>query len=914
MMRAWILLAALAISAGGPAAWAQDFENERLSGKTFRRGLKQLGLIDLLEYFILEFPPKDPVQAALLRRELRLNLYSDPTVPAAERLLALADATVILRELIGTYPDHDARFDWELDLGRDLIFREAEPYRNNIMFRGGSPEDRLELSRITTEALKVYDQLGVELNEAEARIDDLSVKQFEKLAKSGYISRIENSLPKAKYFRLWASYYHCLTLDEDSAGLAAPLNEIVRYLNEDAKLTTIAHATSHYQAQSLLLCGMAYRLLKSADRAEEYLFRAGSIVEEIPNFTERRDLKWVVMFAALERVRNFRDTGRYKSALATLDEFRDSLPSSAPGTFSLHFALALLEGTVYRSQVEHLPSDDVKRRAELGLKSRQALISLARAHPRYQDEIYVTLFELLGEVDDLSSLDPFQQNVYLAGLLREAREVNDKLKRARSENQSHQIGKLERDKGKVLERAAKLATRILETGSVLARELHPEARFNLAVCRFEQGMVLEAVEQFVRVAKEHPSFGKSEAAIEYAVRLSESLYSRSRKASRSLVRGPYLNALQTLTKLHSASPLASERLFTYAKLLQEDGQFREAAAQYVLVPSGDQHYLQALFGIAECNLLQLRRMDHTADGRAGSAQAEVTLSSASRFRDKLADVPSQAKPRLLARSLLLSAEANMLRPAQNPQAALQLLARFESEFPELLELIGRAMRLRILAYQALGNLQQAAAIIPDYIERDPINAGATLQGLLETFKDEIALAERAGHQTEALSKAEDALLVAKSLRDWAVGPASGLDRRAQTALGLEYAEALLRTDRNSEALAIFRSTVDEEAGKQVGSQARNGRAIYGLARSYLQLQQPSDALKYFSMLYQQSPENSDLWWRAFLGEIQSRKALQQDVRTLYNLLRQKRVFYPGMGGPELKQEFERLQKQLSAKS
>ncbi len=133
-------------------------------------------------------------------------------------------------------------------------------------------------------------------------------------------------------------------------------------------------------------------------------------------------------------------------------------------------------------------------------------------------------------------------------------------------------------------------------------------------------------------------------------------------------------------------------------------------------------------------------------------------------------------------------------------------------------------------------------------------------------------------------------------------------------MGLEYAEALLRAGRTSEALRIFRSTVDEGARTQADGQARTGRAIYGLALSYLQLQQPGDALKYFSKLYQQSPENSDLWWRAFLGEIQSRKALQQDAQRLYNFLQQKRVFSPGMGGAELKAEFERLQNQLSAKS
>ena len=41
------------------SGWADEPENERLPGKAFRRGLKQLGLNDLLGFYIREFPPND---------------------------------------------------------------------------------------------------------------------------------------------------------------------------------------------------------------------------------------------------------------------------------------------------------------------------------------------------------------------------------------------------------------------------------------------------------------------------------------------------------------------------------------------------------------------------------------------------------------------------------------------------------------------------------------------------------------------------------------------------------------------------------------------------------------------------------------------------------------------------------------
>ncbi len=915
MHRSSPILAAVLVLLSLGIGLAEDPENQRLPGKTFRRGLKQLGLTDLLDFYIREFPPKDPIQAGLLKRELRLNLYSDPTVPPAERLHALGDATTILRDLIRSHPDHEDHFEWQLDLGRDLIFRKAEPYRNNIMLRGGTDDDRKALSQITTEALSVYDRLVGELVQAELRIDRLSIKQFEKYAKSGYIQKIEELLPRARYFRLWASYYHCLTLGPGSSSLARqPLNEIIDYLNDESKLTSIEHGISHYQAQSLLLAGMAYRLLGSSDRAEEFLFKGSSAASDIPSFAERHNLKWVVTFAALERVKNFRDTGQYDLALRTLEDFRSQLPSSALDQFSLHFALALLEGTVYRVQANKLPAQASSRKAALLLKSRQALIDLAREHPQYQNEVYATLFELLGDVADPSSLDSFEKNIFLAGLLRKAGEINRELKIERAQANSTAAARLEKEKDKSLGQAAALASSLLEEDSVLALELRPEVRFNLAVCRFEQDRVLEAIKQFNLVAKDHLHFPKSRLAVEYAVRLSESLYARAEPSAQRSIRPYYLQALRGLLGFHRDSLLAEGRQYTYASVLREDGQYREAAAQYVRVQADDPKYLEALFHIAECNLILLRQVAGGDDRRPVSSQAAVTLDSVSRFQKKLSGAGPEGMNRYLAESRLISAEANMLRPTKLPDQALQDLAGFEAEFPAELDLIGRAMRIRILAYQELGDLEQAAAIIPDYIERDPQNAGATLQGLLDTFKEEIVGAERAGRLEEAGQKAEDALLVAKSLYEWAALPAAGLDRSAQLALKLEYGEALLRTDRSTEALGLFRTAVEEDAAGQPDGRSRNGRALYGLAQSYLQAQRPRDALAHFSRLYRDSPQDSNLWWRSFLGEIRCRMALDQNTQKLYNLISQKRVFYPRMGGPELKKQFQQLQAELSEKS
>ena len=92
----------------------------------------------------------------------------------------------------------------------------------------------------------------------------------------------------------------------------------------------------------------------------------------------------------------------------------------------------------------------------------------------------------------------------------------------------------------------------------------------------------------------------------------------------------------------------------------------------------------------------------------------------------------------------------------------------------------------------------------------------------------------------------------------------------------------------------------------------SGRAGYGLAESFYQLGRFSDSLMHFNRLFHRLPENTQLWWKAFIREIQCRRALEQDPVLLYKLIEQKRVFFPELGGAERRGELQQLQRELRA--
>ncbi len=907
-----VLALLLAVLATDPPAEASAAEDRRLPARVLRKRLQELGLVDLLELHLQLLPPDRPLEAHTQGRQLALLQYGRQDLSTAERLAAAERASNHLRALIDAYPDHEGRFMWRLDLGRDLIDRQAEPFYNNIMFRGGTDDDRTALAELTSEAIDVYADLIAELIEIEQQIDDMSISEFERMTRNGQIDQIEQLLPRARYLSMWANYYHCLTLQSRDPRRIELLNKVITYLTQESQLVDTPHNMSNYQAQSLLLAGMAYRLLNSSDRAEVLLDRAAGVAGTLPDVANRHRLQWVVTLAELERVRNFRDSRDYDRALRTISRYRSRLRKDDPQRFNIEYALALLEGTVCRAQAEDLPPNQERRRGALLLRARQPLIELAEEHPRYRNEIYSQVYEDVATDTADADLDSFEKNIVAARLLRQASDIRVELQGLAEKDDGKRMQELRQEQNTLLHRAVNLAFRVLEDTSPLARKLHAEARFNIAVCYHVQGQVLAAIEQFNLVVDDHPDFERRQAAAVYAARLAEGLYARTAPSVRKSLREPVLQAIHGLVTEYPHVPESAQRLFVYGRILQDAGRFADAAAQYDLVPQDDPRYSAALLHKAQCDL-QLARAEDNAETQSRSIYARRAREAAEAF-SVLTDPVTQHTG--WADAQLIVAEATLLDPRRGASEALEVLDQANDAIELHPQLIGRAMRLRILAYQDLGLSDQAASIIPGYIQRDPTRAGATLQGLLEVLNDEIEQA-RANKRTDvARKKALDAVIVARELSRWASSSASQLSTAARTALQLEYAESLMRTTREQDIIAaydIFSAVVAKDAASRTDGEPRNARAIQGLAESAMASEHYAEALPHFSRLHRLSPENSDVWWTALLGEVRCRAALDQDAQMLYNLIEQKKAFFPKMGGSQMRRNFQRLQQELKSK-
>jgi tetratricopeptide (TPR) repeat protein len=896
------LLLAMLCGLGG----APDAESRRLPDDKLRSELQRRGLTDLLEYHLRTRPPDDDVAANLLQRDLRLRQYADGTLPVAQRLEAARQASEILRRLIRERPDDDRNLEWQLSLGRDLIDRHAEPYCNNIMFRRGSAEDQRQLALITKEALGIYDGLQAAIQEQLDAVDHMPAREFERLARSGQFERLEELLPRVRYCRMWAAYYNCLALPPDSPGRRESLQGIMDYLTSESRLVEIPHNVSHYQAQSLLLAGMAQRLAGETHKAETMLSEAGLVVDGISDEAERSRLRWVITLAALERVRGFRDAGDYDRALQVVASYRQRLAAEGDPEFGLRLALALLEGTVHTARLQSLPAGLKREREELKLAARQPLLELVRDHPEARSEVYRMVFDQLGESAGPQDLDPFEKSVYVARTLEQAVETRAKLREAEQAGRQDDVRRLSARQSELLASAVSAGRALLDDGSPLALQLRPEARFNLAVCYQEQGRTLEAVEQLNRIVADHADFERLELAAGYAVRLAEQVYSEAPAAQRAAMRPALLAALRNMSMRFPEHPKGGDMRFTQASVLQEDRQLAAAAGLYASLPAGHPRRAEALLRAAQCHLQLLRDAAAGQSSGDAAALARETRTAVDQFRQAVRQ-QEPAAPQM-GEAQLIECEAELLDSLGKPARVLACLEEFDTKFSTEQPLAGRAIRLRILGYQAAGESERAAAIIPLYVRSDPRGAGPTLQGLLQTLNEDIDRLETAGRSDLARQRTADALAVARELVRWAEDSPEGASVQVRLSVQLALGEALLRSAQRedlTEALELFEAALRAGPGKEA-----QARASWGRAEALYLLGRHAEALTHFSDIYRALPEDSAGWWQALLRELQCRRALDQDPQMLYNVIEQKKTLFPALGGPAMKRQFQKLQAEL----
>lgn len=910
-----VLAALIALSAWGAGAGGQEVESRRFDNQTFYDGLIELGLLDLLDEHLATNPPKDPLTRLMLERKIKLVVWQNESVGRDRRQAALAGANEILRQLIREHSSDERALEWQLELARSLIYEQAEPYYANILYRGGSVDDRRHLREITDQVGSVLEQLKAFLESEYARIDEVSLAEYERLDNNGYVESLEKAMPKADYMLLWANFYAALAREDNDPARNRLLEQVMSQLTEGSALLTTEHALSHVQAQSLLLAGMASRRLANPEAADRYLSDAASVTTSLTDPVERRDLQWIVLLATVERVRALRDAGRYDAALSVLADLR-RLVQSGDQDFGRELVVTMLESSVHQHRATRR-SDDNPLGAALTDEAARPLMDLARKQPAYRDEVYATIYEQVRRLPEATALHPLQQCALLAGMIGDATRLRQGVGVDTSRPDAQK--QADADAMALLDRAINLATNLVgRLGEDPANPYRCEALYNLGVAHHLHGQRVEAIERFMDVARSCPAFNRALAAATYAVELAAEIAGDPSLAGRRQVRTLLVDALRTLVDGFPDSDAVRYWRFFYAQALEGEGERIDAAAQYGQIERNHPHFLVARFRSGRCLALDL--MDFAAAQPGETAEilrrAQDAQKALDRFRE-LADREVGEDAEMLAAATaeaeVLAAEIDVLPGVDRAEPALSRLAGFEERHAGQQDLIGRVLRVRIIAYQATDQLAEAEQAVPGYIASAPDQAGATLQGLFDATWAEVERYRQRGASEQAALKARSALLFAEQLYAWAASAAQNAPPKDLHALRLQLAEAHVEAGNAEQALKLLDETAAFDAKRQPDGQVHDPRILLAQARALALQRRWSEALPVFNRVFREAPVGAQYRFTALLGDLACRTELGEPAEQIVNIIRQQRFLEPDLGGEHLKAQFAALQARNEAR-
>ena len=875
----WVMSVAVGSAAAQTSTLREKpAEETRLSTAAFRAGLSKRGLTELLALHIKDYPPASETESRLMMRDIKLAEAADPTHPLDQRRGWIAEANRILEEVIDRYPEDERRFGWRFDLARSLIYEEAEPFLTSILYRGGSKADRHRLQAISSRAVETLKTLTSRITMEFEKIDRMLIVEFELLESRGYVQMLDDLEPRAGYLLLWARFYDAVPRDENDPTRIRHLNTLADALTAKAPVIRTPHESSRVQVQALLLAGMTYRRLHRYQLARDNMNRAVRIATALVDPAEVQRIHWAVTLARIERVRNDADDGRFPDALSQLDALRTAPAPQGTDAYGLRVVAALLERSIYRraADVEE-ENQEIELAAQMRESAWHALAELALDAPERRDELYAAIYAMIDAKVDPAALDPFDQCALIAGLLYEAN--------------------LETDHGEtLLNRAIEVGNRFLTNVATSAESLVPEVLYNLGVAEYRRGDRPAAAKRFLTVARDYPGFGEAMSAAELAVQLGAEMYNAPESLpGNDEVSDLYRTALEQLTGRYPDTAAAHYWRFFLAQFLEQVGEYLPAANQYALVAPDHEHQLESRFAEMRCIALALHERStqetrdliefHRLNNDFLAAQRRLVTTATSSLGETASEDHITALGRMLAEAKVLTAEVEVLSPFHRPAQTLEGLAGFEKEFPNQPSFIGRVWRVRLIAYERLGRLEEAMEAIPAYIAADPARAGPTLQRLY------LALAAEADERFEK--------------RDEVVA-----QRKAEMALVL----ANLRTGQLQRSKELFETLMQREDRRPETEQPPDHRFELGYAEVLFQIGELAAALPRFNRLATRLPPTDPVRWRALLRDLQCRTALREPASGIISVIEQQKFFYPDLGGPLFAKEFQKLQRENQRRS
>lgn len=906
-LRQCVLSAMLFALASSPMIATAQPSPRQWDEAQFKDGLLELRLLDLLDYHLRVSPPQGDLESLLIQREMKLARRDDPDLDPDQRQRLLSEANVLLERVLNDHPSDPRSLDWQMELARSLLYEEAEPYSSSILYRGPTDDNRQRLEALMRRATAVLSGVLVHLQAEYERLDELSIRAYERLEQSGYVNKIESAMPEAQYMLRWARFYLGLSLPPRSREHKDLMVQVLTELRDQSVLLKEDHGVTHVQAQSLLLAGMASRLLGDYPSAINYLGSAVTVTSAISDPQERQDLQWVATLGSIERIRTLRDSGRYDAARSAAKRLANLYEGSRQEDFGMQLVIALLQTSVEIARADDLEASGKSDQAEAARAAAMSpLAQLAKRNPTNRDEIYMTVYEMTRGTT--RAFQPFERCAMIAGQIAEATRV---LRGGDDELQGGPRGELrqasEASAIALLDEAIANAKTLLAESDSIDPQLGCEARFNLAVAQYQRGLRFEAAGNFQKVAASCDGFWRGESAAGYAVEIASQLAEDGSLGRRTDVRELYVSALRTLVHRFGDSDAAAYWRFFLAQALEDAGERIEAARLYESVYEDHPYYRKARFRAARCLIEQLKTLVRDHPEKIVEIRRQSTESSATmrRFLDSLdalqLDSTGGDSDRLRAEGTVLLAEVGVLPGVNDPQSSLDLLEGFERRFSGQHSLLGRVLRTRIIALEASGRLQEARAAVPSFISSAPKEAGATLQALFDSTWTDVKRLRQEGRFEQARKKAESALLFAQQLYEWGQNNPQAVSDDHRYYLDLQLAEANLEAGRLADALRIFESLA---AKRQDNSgQPDDSRVLMGLAEVMYRSGRYGEALPKYNRLFKLLPVDDERRFEALLRDLQCRTELGHDPKAIADVIKQHRFLTPDLGGDRLKSKF-----------
>jgi len=881
-------------------------EETRLNTVRFREALKKRGLNEILDLHFRDFPPTNAATTLLLIRELRLAEFADISRSAHHRQASIAEANRILDQLVVDNPEDPRRFRWQYTLAHSLLYEEAEPFTTNILYFGGSEDDRKRLTVLASRAVESIRSLIQRLREESARIDQLPSQEFEAIERKGHVDELDRLSLSADYLLLWAMFYDALPRTADDAMKARQLSGILEEFAAKPTILETPHELSHVQVQARLLAGMTYRRLNDHSAAREQLDRTAGIAARLTDVVEKERVQWAVTLAAIEAIRNDRDDGRFDDALSAAARLRGAAGVGSGDRFGLRLAAAMLEKSIHeaRAAVAEKAGRPVEVN-ELRTLAWKSLVQLAAEEPDRRDAIYAALYRTMGRDANVDRLDPLEQCAYVAGLISEA-------------------GSAQEEAPMLLDRAIAAGERFFSQSRTKDKPLTPEMLYQLALAHFRRGDRLAAARRFVEAADYEPKFDRGLNCATLAVQLAAELYHDDHEPRTDEVTALYRKSLEVLLANHAGTEAGRYWRFYYAQLLDELEDFDLAAEQFRLVDAAQDRFLESGFFRVRALAAALHR---AAAGSGGEALDLVLRTDAlfSANRDFITRVggsmgrepqsPFEKSPRrLLAEARVLAAEAAVIPRVDRAAQALELLSNFERDYAEVSVLFGRVWRIRLLAYEALGRLEEAERAIPEFCAAARDDAPPTLRGLFTAMSGDVDRLRVAGDEASAQRKAEVALMLAEQLNSWADANDSALAGVERRESRLRLAEANMQAGRYEKALAMFDelavaidSTALPTGETDIRIAVGQAEALYGMGRF-------AEALPKFNRLATGLTPNHPIRWKSLLRDLECRTALREPAAGILKVIEQQRYLHPDLGGAAMTVDFERVRRENERRS